>query len=155
MGSNPGPMDAWLVTQGLKTLPLRMERHCANALAIARHLETHPKVAKVFYPGLESHPQHALAKKQMKLSGGMISMELKGGLEAGRKLMDHIKIFTLAVSLGCVDSLIQHPASMTHACVPKEKREKAGLADGLVRLSVGVEDVEDLIRALDDALAKA
>jgi methionine-gamma-lyase len=154
VGANPGPMDAWLVTQGLKTLPLRMEKHCTNAMAIARHLEKHPKVAKVFYPGLESHPQYALAKKQMKHFGGMISVELKGGLEAGRTVMDHIKIFTLAVSLGCVDSLIQHPASMTHACVPKEKREKAGLSDGLVRLSVGIEDVEDLIRALDEALAK-
>jgi len=155
VGANPGPMDAWLVTQGLKTLPLRMEKHCANALAIARHLEKHPKVAKVYYPGLESHPQHALAKKQMKDFGGMISVELKGGLEAGRKVMDHIRIWTLAVSLGCVDSLIQHPASMTHACVPKEKREKAGLTDGLVRLSVGIEDVDDLIRALDEALAHA
>ncbi|MBI5545124.1 MAG: PLP-dependent transferase [Deltaproteobacteria bacterium] len=154
VGANPGPFDAWLVNQGLKTLPLRMDKHCTNALAIARHLEKHPKVAKVFYPGLESHPQHALAKKQMKDFGGMISIELKGGLEAGRTLMDNIRIFTLAVSLGCVDSLIQHPASMTHACVPKEKREKAGLTDGLVRLSVGIEDVEDLIKALDDALAK-
>ncbi|HEY3452937.1 MAG TPA: PLP-dependent aspartate aminotransferase family protein [Myxococcales bacterium] len=155
VGSNPGPMDAWLVTQGLKTLPLRMDKHCSNAMAVARFLEKHPKVAKVFFPGLESHPQHALAKKQMKDFGGMISVELKGGLEAGRKVMDHIKIWTLAVSLGCVDSLIQHPASMTHACVPKEKREKAGLTDGLVRLSVGIEDPQDLIRALDEALAQA
>jgi len=155
VGANPGPMDAWLVNQGLKTLPLRMERHCSNAMAVARFLEKHPKVAKVYYPGLESHPQHALAKKQMKDFGGMISVELKGGLEAGRKVMDHIKIWTLAVSLGCVDSLIQHPASMTHACVPKEKREKAGLTDGLVRLSVGIEDAEDLIRSLDEALKQA
>ncbi len=155
VGANPGPMDAWLVNQGLKTLPLRMEKHCANAMEIARYLEKHPKVSKVYYPGLESFPQHALAKKQMKLFGGMISAELKGGTEAGRALMDNIKVFTLAVSLGCVDSLIQHPASMTHACVPKEKREKAGLTDGLIRLSVGIEDVQDLIRALDEALAKA
>ncbi|MGC4116660.1 MAG: PLP-dependent aspartate aminotransferase family protein [Myxococcales bacterium] len=155
VGSNPGPMDAWLVTQGLKTLPLRMDRHCSNAMAVARFLEKHPKVSRVLYPGLESHPQHALAKKQMKDFGGMISAELKGGLEAGRKVMDNIKIWTLAVSLGCVDSLIQHPASMTHACVPKEKREKGGLTDGMMRLSVGIEDPQDLIRALDEALAKA
>jgi len=152
-GNAPSPFDAWLVNQGLKTLPLRMERHCENAMAIARYLEGHPKVERVFYPGLESHPQHELARRQMKAFGGMVSFELKGGLEAGRKLMNTIKIFTLAVSLGCVDSLIQHPASMTHACVPRDKRLKGGISDGLVRVSVGIEDKEDLIRALDKALA--
>ncbi|HCF57525.1 MAG TPA: methionine gamma-lyase [Myxococcales bacterium] len=154
LGSSPSPFDAWLVNLGLKTLPLRMERHCASAMAIARHLESHPKVAQVYYPGLESHPQHKLAGKQMRNYGGMVSFELKGGFEAGRKLMDAIHIWTLAVSLGSVDSLIQHPASMTHACVPKEKREKGGVTDGLVRLSVGLEDLDDLRNALDEALAK-
>jgi len=154
VGASPSPFDAWLVNLGIKTLPLRMEKHCGNAMAVARHLEQHPKVSRVYYPGLESFPQHALAKKQMSGFGGIVSFELKAGFEAGRKLMDSIKMWTLAVSLGCVDSLIQHPASMTHACMPKEKREKAGLTDGLVRLSVGVEDLDDLIRTLDQGLAQ-
>lgn len=155
VGGNPGPFDAWLVNLGVKTLPIRMEKHCANAMKIAQHLDKHPKVEKVYYPGLESNPFHELAKKQMDGKfGGMVSFDIVGELEAGRKLMDHIKIFTLAVSLGCVDSLIQHPASMTHACVPKKKREKAGLTDGLIRISVGIEDVDDLLQALDDGLAK-
>jgi methionine-gamma-lyase len=154
VGASPSPFDAWLVNLGLKTLPLRMTRHCENAMAIARLLEDHPKVARVFYPGLPSFPQHALAKQQMSDFGGVVSFELKGGLEAGRKLMDAIHMWTLAVSLGSVDSLIQHPASMTHACVPREKREKAGISDGLVRLSVGVEDLADLQRTLLEALAK-
>lgn len=153
VGSAPSPFDAWLTNMGLKTLPLRMDHHCANAMAVAQFLEKHPKVSKVFYPGLESHPQHALAKRQMKDFGGMVSFELTGGFEAGKKLMDTIKIFTLAVSLGCVDSLIQHPASMTHASVPQDKRTKGGITDGLVRISVGVENKDDLIRALDQALA--
>ncbi len=153
VGSSPGPFDAWLVNQGLKTLPLRMDRHCSNAMAIARHLEKHPAVSKVHFPGLESHPQHDLARRQMKDFGGMLSFELVGGLDAGRTLMNTIRVFTLAVSLGCVDSLIQHPASMTHACVPRDKRLKGGVTDGLVRISVGIEDVEDLIQALDQALA--
>lgn len=152
IGSNPSPFDTWLVNMGLKTLPLRMDKHCSNAMAVARFLEKHPKVDKVFYPGLESHPQYALAKRQMKDFGGMLSFELKGGFEAGKKLMDNIEIFTLAVSLGCVDSLIQHPASMTHASVPKDKKLKGGITDGLVRISVGIEDPDDLIRALDEAL---
>ncbi len=154
IGSNPSPFDSWLVNMGLKTLPLRMDKHCANAMAVARHLDGHPKVDKVFYPGLESHPQHALAKEQMADFGGMLSFELKGGFEAGKKLMDNIELFTLAVSLGCVDSLIQHPASMTHASVPREKKLQGGITDGLVRISVGIEDAEDLIRALDVALEK-
>jgi methionine-gamma-lyase len=154
VGGSPSPFDAWLVNLGLKTLPLRMDRHCDSAMAVARHLEQHPKVERVYYPGLESSPFHALARRQMGGKfGGMVSFDLRGGLEAGRKLMDRVRIFTLAVSLGCVDSLIQHPASMTHACVPKEKREKAGINDGLVRISVGLEDVSDLIGALDEALA--
>ena len=152
VGGSPSPFDAWLVNLGIKTLPLRMDRHCENAMAIAKFLEKHSKVERVYYPGLESSPYHALAKRQMGKFGGMISFDLAGGIEAGRKLMDNIKVFSLAVSLGCVDSLIQHPASMTHACVPKEKREKGGITDGLVRISVGVEDIDDLVGALDDAL---
>nr|HPQ81548.1 PLP-dependent transferase [bacterium] len=152
VGGSPSPFDAWLVNLGIKTLPLRMERHCENAMAIARFLEKHSKVERVYYPGLESSPYHEIAKRQMLRFGGMISFDLAGGVEAGKKLMDSIRVFSLAVSLGCVDSLIQHPASMTHACVPKEKREKGGVTDGLVRISVGVEDVDDLIGALGDAL---
>ena len=155
VGGNPSPFDCWLVNLGVKTLPLRMDRHCANAMAIACFLEQHPKVERVYYPGLESSPYYALAKKQMLKPGGMLSFDIKGGIDAGRRLMDSIEIFTLAVSLGCVDSLIQHPASMTHACVPKEKREKAGVTDGLVRVSPGIEDIDDLIRALEEGLAKA
>lgn len=152
VGSSPSPFDCWLVNIGLKTLPVRMDKHCSNAMAVARYLSEHPKVSRVYYPGLKSHPGHELAAKQMKDFGGMVSFELKGGFEAGKKLMDTIKVFTLAVSLGCVDSLIEHPASMTHACVPREKRLKGGIDDGLVRVSVGIEDVDDLIRALDEAL---
>lgn len=152
IGSTPSPFDTWLVNTGLKTLPARMEQHCKNAMAVARFLEAHPAVEVVHYPGLESHPQHALAKKQMSDFGGMLSFELKGGVPAGKTLMDNIKVFTLAVSLGAVDSLIQHPASMTHGSVPAEKRHAAGLTDGLVRISVGIENTEDLIKALDDAL---
>ncbi|MBN1336503.1 MAG: aminotransferase class I/II-fold pyridoxal phosphate-dependent enzyme [Deltaproteobacteria bacterium] len=155
VGSVPSPFDAWLINMGLKTLPVRMERCCANALGVARFLESHPKIERVFYPGLESSPFHALARRQMKHFGGMVSFEVRGGLEAGRRLMDNVRLFTLAVSLGSVDSLIQHPASMTHASVPREKREKGGVTDGLVRVSVGIEDVEDLIRALDEGLTKA
>lgn len=152
IGSTPSPFDSWLVNLGLKTLPIRMEKHCHNAMALAKHLANHPKVSKVYYPGLETDPGYHLAKKQMKDFGGMVSFELKGGFEAGKTLMNNIKIFTLAVSLGSVDSLIQHPASMTHACVPKFKREKGGVTDGLVRVSVGVEDLQDLIDALNNAL---
>jgi len=153
VGGSPSPFDAWLVNTGIKTLPIRMDRHCQNAMTIARFLQGHPKVERVYYPGLETHPNHAVAREQMKDFGGMVSFDIAGGIEAGRKLMDSIKIFTLAVSLGCVDSLIQHPASMTHACVPKHKREKAGVTDGLIRVSVGIEDPDDLVQALDDGLS--
>ncbi|MFC1706255.1 trans-sulfuration enzyme family protein [Planctomycetota bacterium] len=152
VGGNPSPFDAWLVNMGIKTLPVRMDRHCANTMAIARYLSEHPKVERVYYPGLADNPYHELAARQMQQFGGMVAFDIAGGVAAGRKLMDEIRVFTLAVSLGCVDSLIQHPASMTHACVPKEKREKAGLTDGLIRISVGLEDADDLIRALDEAL---
>ncbi|WP_296972201.1 methionine gamma-lyase [Tepidanaerobacter sp. EBM-38] len=146
------PFDAWLLLRGLKTLGVRMDRHCANAQKVAEYLEKHPLIDKVYYPGLPSHPQYELAKKQMDGFGGMMSFELKGGLEAGKVLMNSVKMITLAVSLGCVDSLIQHPASMTHSPVPREERLKAGITDGQVRLSVGIEDVEDIIADLDQAL---
>jgi methionine-gamma-lyase len=131
-----------------------MDRHCENAMKVARYLENHPKVEKVYYPGLESFPQHELAKKQMRDFGGMIAFELKGGYEAGEALLNNLGIISLAVSLGTVDSLIQHPASMTHAAVPREEREKAGITDGLVRLSVGIEDVEDIINDLEKGFEK-
>jgi len=146
------PFNSFLVHRGIKTLELRMKKHCENALEIAKFLEQHPKVEKVWYPFLESHPQYELAIKQSKGGGGVITFELKGGLEAGKRLMNNIKIWQLAVSLGGVESLIQHPATMTHASMPKELREEAGITDGQVRLSVGIEDVEDLIWALDNAL---
>ncbi len=152
VGGSPSPFDSWLVSLGIKTLPVRMERHCDNASEIARFLENHPRVERVYYPGLDSSPHHELARRQMRRFGGMIAFEIAGGLRAGREMMDRVEIFTLAVSLGCVDSLIQHPASMTHACVPREVREKAGLTDGLIRISAGIEDTEDLLRALDTAL---
>jgi len=146
------PFDAWLLLRGLKTLGIRMERHCINAQKVAEYLEKHSMIEKVHYPGLLSHPQHELAKKQMDGFGGMMSFELKGGLQAGKVLMNNVKMISLAVSLGCVDSLIQHPASMTHSPVPREERLKAGITDGQVRLSVGIEDVEDIVADLDQAL---
>ncbi|MDK2878665.1 MAG: methionine-gamma-lyase [Thermoanaerobacteraceae bacterium] len=148
------PFDAWLLLRGLKTLGVRMERHCQNAMKIAEYLEGHPMIERVYYPGLKSHPQHELAAEQMDGFGGMICFEVKGGLEAGKVLMNSVRLITLAVSLGCVDSLIEHPASMTHSPVPPEERLKAGITDGLVRLSVGIEDVEDIIADLDQALKK-
>ena len=154
IGGSPGPFDAWLVNQGIKTLPLRMKQHCENAMGVATFLEKHPKVAQVYYPGLENHPQHELAARQMDGFGGMISFDLTGGYDAGVRLMDAVSVFTLAVSLGCVDSLIQHPASMTHASISDERKRDAGLSDGLVRISVGIEDLDDLIADLDQALAK-
>lgn len=148
------PFDAWLLLRGLKTLGVRMERHEANALKVAEFLEAHPLIERVYYPGLASHPQHQLAKEQMHGFGGMMSFELKGGIEAGKTLMNSVKMISLAVSLGCVDSLIQHPASMTHSPVPREERLKAGITDGLVRLSVGIEGIDDIIADLAQALDK-
>ena len=153
IGGTLQPMEAFLVHRGIKTLALRMERHCQNAQAVAEFLDKHPKVEKVAYPGLESHPQHELAKKQMSGFGGMISFEVKGGIEGGKIVMNNVKLCTLAVSLGGVESLIQHPASMTHAIMGKEQRLEAHITDGLVRLSVGIEDVDELIADLDQALA--
>jgi cystathionine gamma-lyase len=154
VGAVAGPFDAFLVLRGLKTLALRMQRHCENALALAHWLERHPKVARVHYPGLTSHPQHALASRQMRGGyGGMISIELKGGLEDARRFLERCRIFALAESLGGVESLIEHPAIMTHASVPAAARAQLGISDTLCRLSVGVEDVEDLKDDLDQALA--
>lgn len=153
-GAVPAPMDCFLVMRGLKTLHVRMERHAQNALALAKFLESHPKVEKVIYPGLESHPQHALARKQMSGFGGMITFLLKGGLPEARRFLENVKLFTLAESLGGVESLIEHPAIMTHASIPAETRKELGILDGLVRVSVGIEDLKDLQNDLEQALAK-
>ena len=152
IGSVPSAFDCFLVTRGLKTLALRMQRHCENALAIAQWLEGHAKIERVFYPGLKSHPQRALAKRQMAAGGGMVSAIVKGGEKAALRFLERCEIFTLAESLGGVESLIEHPAFMTHASVPAEVRGEIGISDALVRLSVGVEDVEDLIADLEQAL---
>jgi cystathionine gamma-lyase len=152
VGGVQGPMDSFLVLRGVKTLGVRMERHAQNAMKVAQYLSTHPKVKKVTYPGLESHPQHALARKQMKGFGGMMTFDIKGGLEAARTFLKTVKIFACAESLGGVESLIEHPAIMTHASVPKETRELLGISDGLIRLSVGIEDGQDLIDDLKNAL---
>lgn len=153
VGAIAGPFDSFLVLRGLKTLALRMQRHCENAMQLAQWLEKQSQVKKVFYPGLKSHPQHELAKKQMQDFGGMISIELKDGLSAAKTFLEKTQLFTLAESLGGVESLIESPAIMTHASVAKEKREKLGITDGLVRLSVGIEDVEDLQHDLMQALS--
>ena len=154
MGCNMDPHQAYLVMRGVKTLALRVERNQENAEKVASFLEKHPKIGWIKYPGLKSHPQYELAKKQMSGAGSMISFGVKGGLESGRKLMDSVHLATLAVSLGGVETLIQHPASMTHASVGKEDKLKAGITDDLVRLSVGIEDVKDIIKDLEQALEK-
>jgi cystathionine gamma-lyase len=153
VGAIQGPFDSFLALRGLKTLALRMERHCASALAIAQWLERYPKVRRVFYPGLASHPQHALAKRQMRGFGGMISAELDLDLEATKRFLERCRLFALAESLGGVESLIEHPALMTHGSVPPDVRAVLGIGDSLVRLSVGIEDAEDLIADLAAALA--
>jgi len=152
-GAVPGPQDSFLVLRGIKTLHLRMERHCLNGKKIATYLQTHPKVGKVFWPGFSDHPGHAIAKKQMSDFGGMLSFTLKDdSLAKATKFMESVQLFSLAESLGGVESLINHPASMTHASIPKEERIKNGLSDSLIRLSIGVEDVEDLIEDLEQTL---
>ena len=153
VGAVAGPFDSFLVLRALKTLPVRMQRHCENAAAVAAFLEAHPKIEKVYYPGLASHPQHALAQRQMHGFGGMVTAVLKGGLDDARRLLGRCELFALAESLGGVESLIEHPAIMTHASIPKEIRESLGISDGLVRLSVGIEEVDDLIAELKAALA--
>jgi cystathionine gamma-lyase len=154
-GAVPGPQDSFLVLRGIKTLHLRMERHCLNGKKIAEFLKAHPKVGKVYWPGFSDHPNHAIAKKQMRDFGGMLSFTLKDdSLEKAFTLMKSVELFSLAESLGGVESLVNHPASMTHASIPKEERIKNGLVDSLIRLSIGVEDAEDLINDLEQALAK-
>lgn len=152
VGAVPGPMDCFLVLRGTKTLGIRMREHARNAGIIAKWLESHPNVERVIYPGLESHPQHALAKRQMSGFGGMISFVVKGGLPAATRLLERCRIFTLAESLGGVESLIEHPAIMTHASVPAQIREELGIADGLIRISVGIEHIDDLLEDLKHAL---
>lgn len=152
-GANPGPMDSFLVLRGIKTLHLRMERHCFNGRQIAEYLRTHPRIEKVYWPGFEDHPNHQIAKQQMKDFGGMISIVLKNATEEDTfKLASSFKVFSLAESLGGVESLINHPATMTHASIPKAERDRVGVVDNLLRLSVGVEDVEDLLEDLKQAL---
>ncbi len=152
VGAIPGPMDCFLVLRGLKTLAVRMEKHASNALEIAKFLESHPKIEKVIYPGLRSHPQHEIAKKQMTGFGGMVTFLIKGGLEESRNFLEKLKVFTLAESLGGVESLIEHPAIMTHASIPLETRKNLGILDNLIRMSVGIEDAKDLADDLKQAL---
>jgi methionine-gamma-lyase len=152
LGAVMSPFTAWLLLRGLKTLPVRMDRHAQNALALARFLEGHSKVARVLYPGLESHPQHAVARAQMSGSGGVLAFELKGGRPAGEKFIDALGMITIAVSLGDCDSLIEHPASMTHRSYGADELASLGISQGLIRLSAGLEDVEDLIADLEQAL---
>jgi cystathionine beta-lyase len=154
-GAICGPQDAFLALRGIKTLHVRMQRHCENGKAVAHFLKSHPKVEKVYWPGFETHPNHEVAKKQMDDFGGMVSFNLKGNkLEDAIKVVSTTHYFTLAESLGGVESLIGHPASMTHAAIPKDEREKTGVVDSLIRLSVGVEDIEDLVADLENALNK-
>lgn len=153
-GAVLGPQDAYYIIRGMKTFEIRMERHCENARKVVEFLNNHPKIERVYYPGLETHPGYEIAKKQMKDFGAMISFELKGGFEAGKTLLNSLKLCSLAVSLGDTETLIQHPASMTHSPYTKEEREAAGITDGLVRLSVGLENVEDIIADLEQGLEK-
>src|SRR5688572_16232503 len=154
-GAVPGPQDSFLVLRGIKTLHLRMERHCFNGRKIAEYLKSHPKVGRVYWPGFSDHPNHLVAKRQMKDFGGMLSFTLKDdSIDKATKLMEGVALFSLAESLGGVESLINHPASMTHASIPKEERIKNGLVDSLIRLSIGVEDVDDLLEDLEQALGK-
>ena len=152
LGPVTGAFDSYLILRSLKTLAVRMERHCENALAIAQHFENHKEISEVIYPGLTNHPQHELATKQMNGFGGIISMNIKGGLEKSKRFLEQTKIFALAESLGGVESLIEHPALMTHASLPKDRREAIGISDGLVRLSVGIESLDDLIEDIEQAL---
>lgn len=152
VGGIQGPFDSFLAHRGVKTLGLRMQRHGESALKIATWLEAHPKIEKVIYPGLSSHPQHAIAKKQMKSGGGMISAVIKGGIKEVKDVLTRCEVFTLAESLGAVESLIEHPTTMTHATIPAETRKKIGIEDGLIRMSVGIEDVDDLIADLEQSL---
>jgi methionine-gamma-lyase len=153
LGGNSNPFDAFLLIQGIKTLEIRMDRHCENAIKVAKFLEQHPAVSKVNYTGLPSHPDYTIAQKQMKYAGGMLSFELKKGLQGGIDFMNKLKMCVRAVSLGTVDTLLSHPASMTHYGVPKEQREKYGITDGMIRMNVGIENSEDIIADLEQALS--
>lgn len=155
VGGVPGAFDCWLVLRGVKTLSVRMRQHCDNAMKIAQHLQSHPAVERVRYPGLPDHPQHALARRQMRGFGGMVSFTVRGETAAAHRLLGRTKLFALAESLGGVESLIGHPATMTHASIPKAERDARGVTDGLIRLSVGIEDADDLIADLDQGLAYA
>ncbi|HSD21752.1 MAG TPA: cystathionine gamma-synthase [Anaeromyxobacter sp.] len=155
VGGVPSPLDSFLVLRGLKTLHVRMERHAENAFAVARFLEGHPQVERVTYPGLPSHPQHALAQRQMTGFGGMLTFVIRGGLDAARAFLENVRIFACAESLGGVESLIEHPAIMTHASVPRETREALGIADGLIRVSAGIESADDLLADLERGLSAA
>lgn len=152
LGGNSNPFDAFLLTNGMKTLEVRMDRHCSNAMQVAQYFESHQSVARVNYTGLASHPDHAVAVKQMRHPGAMLSIELKGGLQAGINMMNKLQLCTRTVSLGTCDTLMCHPASMTHYSVPKEKREQYGITDGLIRISVGMENIEDIIADINQAL---
>jgi cystathionine gamma-lyase len=152
IGPSQSPFDSWLVLRGIKTLSVRMQAHEKNAMKVAKYLEKHPKIERVVYPGLPSHPQHRLAKRQMSGYGGMITFFLKGDIKKSKKFLEKIKMFSLAESLGGVESLIEHPAIMTHASIPKKVREELGIFDNLIRLSVGIEDIDDLLADLDKTL---
>ena len=154
MGTCASPFDCWLVLRGIETLPVRMERHEENASAVAKYLTGHPSVSRVFYPGLETHPGHEIARRQMKGFGGVVSVELRGGVEAVNRFLRRIKVFALAESLGGVASLAEHPATMSHASMPQEHREKVGITDGIIRLSIGLENLDDLIDDLRQALER-
>ena len=153
LGGNSNSFDAFLLIQGIKTLEIRMDRHCNNAREVAHYLEKHPAIARVNYAGLPSHPDHSVAKKQMKEAGGMLSFELKKGLQAGINFMNQLQMCIRTVSLGTVDTLLSHPASMTHYSVPKDQREKYGITDGLIRMNVGIENVQDILADLEQALS--
>jgi cystathionine beta-lyase/cystathionine gamma-synthase len=155
MGTNASPFDCWLVLRGIKTLPVRMTQHCRSATEIAGFLEKHPRVKRVFYPGLKSHPQYKLAKKQMKGYSGMVSFEIAGGARAVKSFLRRVKVFSLAESLGGVDSLVEHPATMSHAAMPESFRKKVGITDSLIRLSIGLENIDDLKEDLKQALEHA
>src|SRR5581483_6537643 len=152
-GAILSPFDSWLVLRGTKTLPIRMQQHNANGLALAQYLSDHPKVRKVYYPGLPTHPQYELAKKQMRGFGGMLAFDV-GSLEAARRVLNGVRLMALAESLGGVETLISHPASMTHASVPADRRAALGITEGMVRISAGIEDIEDLKEDLAQALEK-
>lgn len=154
LGGNSNPFDAFLLTQGMKTLELRMERHCHNAMEVAEYLANHPAIALVNYTGLHAHPDHAVSMKQMRHPGAVMSYELKGGLEAGKRFIDALQMCVRAISLGTVDTLVSHPASMSHFSIPREERIKYGITDGLIRMSVGIENIADILNDLEQALAK-